>query len=223
MSWPAVRGVGAVLAPAGHPAVDQAGVAGQAVVGAEPEPLGDPGPEPLDQGVGLLDQAQHRLPALGMLEVDADRPPAPAERRRRPAALPPSRTASARSTRRTSAPMSASIMPGERAGPDPGQLDYPHSAQRTCSAHACLPVHPARLAGPTDLRRRSGRRQVRRARRGPPPRAEAARQRDRVPSRARSRSTAGRVRTPHQNRSWPSTITIGATVVNRWWCFSWNG
>ena len=35
------RRVGPVLAPAGHPAVDEAGVAGQADVGAETEPLGD--------------------------------------------------------------------------------------------------------------------------------------------------------------------------------------
>ena len=68
--------VGAVLAPAGHPAVHQARVAGQAVLGADPQPLGHPGPEPLQQGVGSFDQRQHGLDPLGRLEVDADRAPA---------------------------------------------------------------------------------------------------------------------------------------------------
>ena len=39
-------GVGPVLAPAGHAPVDQLGVAGQALVGPDAEPLGDAGPEP---------------------------------------------------------------------------------------------------------------------------------------------------------------------------------
>ena len=48
-----------VLAPAGHAAVHEPRVAGEARVGADAEPLGHAGPEALDQRVGLLDQAQH--------------------------------------------------------------------------------------------------------------------------------------------------------------------
>ena len=72
----------AVLAPAGHAAVDELRVAGEAHVGAEAEPLGDAGPEALDERVGLLDEPQHRLDAVGLLEVDADRAPAAVERSR---------------------------------------------------------------------------------------------------------------------------------------------
>ena len=63
----------AFLAPAGHPAVDEARVAGEAVVGADTETLGDPRPEALDQAVGGLDEPHHGLDALRGLHVDADR------------------------------------------------------------------------------------------------------------------------------------------------------
>ena len=66
----------ALLPPAGHAPVDQARVAGEARVGAEPEALGDPGAEALDQRVGLLHQPQHGLDAVRVLEVDADVTPA---------------------------------------------------------------------------------------------------------------------------------------------------
>ena len=56
-----------VLAPAGHASVDEAGVARQAHVGPETEALGHPRAEALDQGVGLLDQAQDGLDGLGAL------------------------------------------------------------------------------------------------------------------------------------------------------------
>ena len=61
-----------VLAPAGHPAVDQPGVAGVAVVRTDPEALGDTGPEPLEQNVGALDQAEHVGSPSRVLEVDDD-------------------------------------------------------------------------------------------------------------------------------------------------------
>ena len=60
-----------VLAPTGHAAEDEARVAGQALVGPETEALHDAGPEPLDQRVGLLDEAEHGGDAVGVLEVDA--------------------------------------------------------------------------------------------------------------------------------------------------------
>jgi len=66
-------GVRAVLAPAGHAAVDEEGVAGQAGVGPDPEPLGHAGRKSLDQGVGALDESEDQLDGVGVLEVDADR------------------------------------------------------------------------------------------------------------------------------------------------------
>lgn len=67
-------GVGqrAVLAPAGHPAVDELRVAGVAVGRADAEPLGDPGAEALDEHVGALDQVEDAGGAVGGLQVDED-------------------------------------------------------------------------------------------------------------------------------------------------------
>ncbi len=69
-----------VLPPSGHPAVDQARVARVAVGGADAEPFGDARAVALQQHVGLLDEAQHRLPARRVLEVGGH--PAPAAQRR---------------------------------------------------------------------------------------------------------------------------------------------
>ena len=69
-----------VLAPAGHAAVDELRVAGEADVGTEAEALGHARPVALDQRVGLLDQPQHQLDAFGVLQVDADRAPAAVQR-----------------------------------------------------------------------------------------------------------------------------------------------
>ena len=63
---------GPVLAPSRHAPVDQAAVAPEAGVGPEAQPLGHAGPEPLDQPVGLLDEPEHQLDRVGVLEVDAD-------------------------------------------------------------------------------------------------------------------------------------------------------
>ena len=63
----------AFLAPAGHAAIDQLGIAREADVGPEAQPLGDAGAERLGHAVGLLDQAQHDLDAFLLLQVDRDR------------------------------------------------------------------------------------------------------------------------------------------------------
>ena len=121
-----------LLAPARHAAVDEARIAREADVGAEAEPLHHAGPEALDQRVGLLDQTQHRVDALGLLQVDADR--APAARQEVEARLARDRrrcTLWARSTRSTSAPMSASIIAGEGPGADARDLDDANSIQRS--------------------------------------------------------------------------------------------
>ena len=47
-----------VLAPAGHPAVDEPRVAGEAVVRAQAEPLGDAGAVTLQEHVGALDEGE---------------------------------------------------------------------------------------------------------------------------------------------------------------------
>ena len=54
-----------VLAPAGHAAVDELRVPGEAGVGPDAEPLGHAGPEALDERIGLLDEREHRLDPVG--------------------------------------------------------------------------------------------------------------------------------------------------------------
>ena len=117
----------AVLAPAGHPAVDQPRVAGVAVLGPEPEPLGHPRPHPLDQHVGALDQVEHGLHRLGLLEVERDAGPAPVEQVVRAAGeqLP-------------AGPVDPDHVGAEvgqdharvRPRPDPGDLDHLHALER---------------------------------------------------------------------------------------------
>ena len=57
------------LAPPGHPAVDQARVAGRTLVGTDTEPLGGARPHPLDQDVRLGDQVEHGRDRGRVLEV----------------------------------------------------------------------------------------------------------------------------------------------------------
>ena len=75
------RAVGqrALLAPSGHPAVDEPRVAGRGSGGPDAEPLGHPGPEALEEGVGSLDEPEHDLRAPGGLEVDGHGPRPAAE------------------------------------------------------------------------------------------------------------------------------------------------
>ncbi len=61
-----------MLAPAGHPCVDQPWVACQAGLGAEAEPLHDAGPQALDQHVRLRGEVEPGSLALRVLEVEAD-------------------------------------------------------------------------------------------------------------------------------------------------------
>ena len=124
-----------VLAPSGHPPVDELGIAGEALVGTEAEALGDAGPVALDERVGLLDETQHELDALGVLEVDTDRPP-PAVHRLEVRLVEHARVD-------LPGPVDAHDVgahvgeqhPGERPRPDAGQLDDLHALQRS---HDCL-------------------------------------------------------------------------------------
>src|SRR5262245_42859354 len=117
------------LAPAGHPAVDQARIDRETVVRSEAEPLGDTGPKALDECVGAGDQLLDDANALGSLEIDSDsRAPTRQQVVRR------------RSGRQVVA--TGSVDPdhvgaqvreehgGERCRTEPGQLDYPYAMQR---------------------------------------------------------------------------------------------
>ena len=76
----------AVLAPAGHPAVDQPRVAGQAVVGAEAEPLGRRrGACPRPARRRRSTRSSTVATAVGVLEVERDAGPAAVEQVVRPA------------------------------------------------------------------------------------------------------------------------------------------
>ena len=55
----------AVLAPAGHPAVDEGGLPGEAVVGPDTESLGDTGSHALEQQVGAGDEVEHPAYVVG--------------------------------------------------------------------------------------------------------------------------------------------------------------
>ena len=72
--------VRALLAPASHPPVDELGIQGQAVVGADAEALGHARAEALDQQVRALDQAPSGPEAVGVLEIDRDRTPTPQQK-----------------------------------------------------------------------------------------------------------------------------------------------
>jgi hypothetical protein len=71
--------VGTLLAPTRHAAEYELRVASEAVVRADAEPLHHAGPEALDERVGLLDQFQQRLDAIGVLQIDADRASSPSQ------------------------------------------------------------------------------------------------------------------------------------------------
>jgi hypothetical protein len=61
------------LPPAGPAPVDEPQVARQAFLRADTQPFGHAGPVPLDQRVRLLDQPEHDLGAVWVLEFDVDR------------------------------------------------------------------------------------------------------------------------------------------------------
>ena len=77
---PGGRGERAVLAPTGHPPVDQPRIAGVHVRRPDAEPFRDTWPEAFDEQVGGVAQPQHDLGAAGPPHVHRDRAPAPAQR-----------------------------------------------------------------------------------------------------------------------------------------------
>ena len=123
--------------PSGHPAIDQPGVAGGALVWAEPEPLGHAGPIALDEDVGALDEAHHDVDAVGLLEVDGDGPPPPIEHLLR-------RGAAGTVDADDVGTHVGQHHPAERDRSDARQLDHTDAEQRTSG--------PVRFDHPTDHR-----------------------------------------------------------------------
>ena len=118
----------AVLAPAGHPAVDQSRVAGVALGGPEAEPLEGAGTHPLDEDVRPLDQREDGGHRLRSLEVERDARPAAVEQvlvahGEHPAARPVDADHVGAEVGQGHA--------GVRARPDPGDLDHLHAPQRS--------------------------------------------------------------------------------------------
>src|SRR4029453_13475962 len=82
--------------------------------------------EPLDQGVGPGDKVEHHPRPFGVLEVDGDPAPSPAEQGR------PPRPARRRAVNGQDLGAQVGQEHGaERPRPDRGQLDHPHSLHRT--------------------------------------------------------------------------------------------
>lgn len=123
-------GVGerALLAPARHPAVDQPGVAREALLGPHSQPLGHTGAVPLHQHIGALDQLEHLRHPVGALQVHQHGAfVAVGDVAGRIDAQP-----------RASGPVDPDDIGaevgqehgGERAGADAREFDHPHPAQR---------------------------------------------------------------------------------------------
>ena len=128
MSCPARGASGTVLAPAGHPGVDQPGIAGQHLVGSDAEPLQHAGPQPLDEHVRGIEQAQQHVPPVGRLQVDRDTGPAAVERILRRVHDQPAAT-------RAVDPDDVGAQLGEQhagvgSGAQPGQFDDAEARQR---------------------------------------------------------------------------------------------
>lgn len=117
-----------LLAPAGHPPVHQARIAGEALLRPDAEPFGDTGAVALDQYVCPLDQIEDLAGAVRRLEVDQHGSlVAVGEVVRRIDVQP-----------RAAGPVDPYDIGaevgqehgGERTGPDARQFDHSHSGQR---------------------------------------------------------------------------------------------
>ena len=62
----------APAAPARHAAIDERRIAREAGIGPDPQPLGNAGPHPLDEGIRVPGKAQHGIDGFGLLEVEDD-------------------------------------------------------------------------------------------------------------------------------------------------------
>lgn len=134
---PGPLGQRTVLAPACHPPVDEAWIARQAGVGADPQPLRDARPVALDQDVGASGQVQDRVRAALGLEVDEDGAlVAVGEVVGRIDAEPGA--AGPVDPHHVGAQIGQEHR-GERTGPDARQLDHPYSGERAPGAVRTVP------------------------------------------------------------------------------------
>lgn len=118
----------AVLAPAGHPSVDQLRVAGQALPGPDAETLGDARAVALDEDVGPFDQVEDAAGAVLGLQVDQYGALVAVGQVVR-GVDGQARAAGAVDPDHIGAEVGQEHR-GERAGPDPRQLDHAHPGER---------------------------------------------------------------------------------------------
>lgn len=144
------RGLGEwpVLSPAGHPGIDQSGVAGVTLLRSDAEALGHPGTHSLDEDVRGRGEAQDGLHAGRVLEVGFDGRPAPVQRRCGGGVE--ACTAGAVDTDHVRAHLGEQ-QTGIRARPYAGKLHHPHARQRA-GRHSApdperMPVTVARRRG----------------------------------------------------------------------------
>ncbi|MNS96808.1 hypothetical protein D3C72_1311230 [compost metagenome] len=117
------------LAPAGHPAIDQPGIARHAHLRPEPQPLHDAGPHAFDQRVGVRNQVEHEITPRRRLQIGHDRALAPVDQLAR---LP--RRAIARPLHGNHIGAEVGQMHRtERPGAEPADLHDPHAFQHGCS------------------------------------------------------------------------------------------
>ncbi len=141
---PGAPGERAVLAPAGHAAVDERRVAGVAVPRADAEPFGDAGAVALDQDVGAFGEVQDAGGAVRGLEVD-DHGALVAVGDVAGGVDPEARTAGAVDADHVGAQVGQEHG-GEGPGPDAGQFDHAHARERALGAR--LPRRRPRLRHP---------------------------------------------------------------------------
>ena len=130
MSWPAALASGPDCPQPVIRAIDDALVARQHHVGAEAEPLHHAGPIAFDQRVGAFEQLQHVRDAGLVLQIAGDLPAAAHHDDAAQALL----LLADASSVTTSAPMSASIIGRERAGPEAGEFDDANAGERSGGA-----------------------------------------------------------------------------------------
>ena len=151
MSWPAAGAYGPSWP---HPVMrpnTSFGLRARQTSGPTPSRSITPGRKPSISASARGDEVEQHADPVGVLEVDRDvAPVAPQEVDVRRCRAPGRRTAPARSTRITSAPMSASIIAANGAGPDAGQLDDLEAVRvQSCArAHGRVRRRAACASGP---------------------------------------------------------------------------
>jgi hypothetical protein len=134
------------LPPARHARVDEARIARQQGLGAEPQALHHARPEPLHQGVGAIDEGEHLAHGSRVLQIDRGARPSTREDMPR-IGIRPARPVDPED-------VGAHVGKhhgGERDGADPGELHDPQTGERPCGrlAHCCCVCIRALPFGPS--------------------------------------------------------------------------